>query len=138
MSAAASQGLRLQVLPHRLGVARLPATAALPFWFDPAQPMTSVTRTREELSVVCEEQAIPHEVRAERGFRVIQVVGPLDFALIGILSVLTRALAEAEVSVFALSTFDTDYLLVRDHRLDAAVAALRSCPEVAEVALLEG
>jgi len=129
---AAPERLKLAVLPHHLGVARLPATGGLPAWLDLSRPMTSITRTREELSVVCPEDMIPAQTRSERGFRAIQVEHKLDFGLTGILATLTGVLAEAQVSVFALSTFDTDYLLVRQHRLRAAIEALSAIADVRE------
>lgn len=85
----------------------------------------SVTRTPDELSVVIAESAVPPEVRAEREWRALKVAGLLDFGLVGVLASLTAPLASAGVSVFVLSTFDTDYLLVRDPDLPRAVAVLR-------------
>lgn len=81
-------------------------------------------RTIEELSVVCEEQLdLPSERRSE-GWSCLKVVGPIDLSVTGLLADITAVLAAAEVAVFAVSTFDTDYVLVRAERLDAAVAAL--------------
>jgi GNAT superfamily N-acetyltransferase len=83
-----------------------------------------VTRTSEELSVICSERAVPEAATAERGWRCLKVDGRLSFELTGILSALTRPLADAAVPVFAISTYDTDYLLVKEDRLTAAYAAL--------------
>ena len=85
----------------------------------------SVTVTAEEVSLVCDETAVPKGLKVERGWRALKVSGVLDFALVGVLAALTQVLAEAQISVFAISTFDTDYLLVKHDRLDATVAALR-------------
>jgi len=115
--------LSLAVLPDRLAVCRLPAGAPTPTWATGA--VTSVTRTPEEVSVVCAEDAVPAEVRAEGGFRCLTVAGPLDFALTGIIAALAVPLAAAGISIFVVSTFDTDLLLVRDHLLAPAAAALR-------------
>jgi len=79
-----------------------------------------------ELSVVCADAAVPDGVRAERGWRALTVVGPLDLALTGVLASLAVPLAEAGVAIFAIATFDTDYLLVRRERLSDAVTALRA------------
>lgn len=84
-----------------------------------------MTRTAEELSIVCPDAGVPAEVRAERGFRALKVRGPLDFSLAGVLASLAVPLARAGISVFALSTFDTDYILVRGEQLVGAVNALR-------------
>ena len=117
--------LILSLLPETLAVARLPADAVLPGWVDWSDPFVTVSRTRDELSVVCPEARLPDNLKAERGWRGFKVEGPLDFALTGILSRLASPLAEAAISIFAISTFDTDYLLVRTRDLDAAVAVLQ-------------
>jgi hypothetical protein len=81
-------------------------------------------RTRDELTVVCVERLVPPEVIAERGWRALQVQGPLDFALVGVLAAITVPLAEAGVSIFAISTYDTDYILVKEEALERAIQAL--------------
>jgi hypothetical protein len=86
--------------------------------------LQSVTRTADELSIVCSAASVPTAVSAQRGFRCLRVVGPLDFAATGILESLLRPLADAGVSVFVVSTYDTDYVLVRAACLEPAVAAL--------------
>ena len=86
--------------------------------------ISSITRTADELSVVCAEAAVPDGMQAERGWRALCVDGPLDFALTGILAGLATALAEAGVSIFAVSTFDTDWLLVKEDQRAEAVRAL--------------
>ena len=114
------------LLPARYAVARLAADAPYPEWA--RGPLVSLTRTDAELSVVCPEAALPAPPPAglvvQRGFRALAVDGPLDFALVGLLAAWTGALAAAGVSVFALSTHDTDLLLVPAERLAAARAAL--------------
>jgi hypothetical protein len=83
------------------------------------------TRTGEELSVVCRQEAVPDGVRCERGWRCLRVAGQLDFWLVGGLSSLLGPLADAGVSVFVVSTFDTDYLLVKASDFERAVDVLR-------------
>lgn len=114
----------LTLLPGRLAICRLPAGASVPEWAPAAGPLVSITRTADELSVVCDEAGVPAEVAAERGWRALRVAGPLDFALTGVLAALAVPLAEAGVSIFALSTYDTDYVLVREADVERAVAAL--------------
>ncbi|MGQ9366064.1 ACT domain-containing protein [Azospirillum sp. A39] len=115
--------LTLTLLPDALAVCRLPADGGPPDWLDWSGTLVSVTRTAAELSVVCADSAVPEGVPAQRDWRAFRVEGPLDFALTGILSRLTAPLAEAAIPVFAVSTYDTDYLLVRaDHADHAAVA----------------
>jgi hypothetical protein len=83
-----------------------------------------VTRTPTELSIVCREDSVPAGILANRGWRAIAVAGTLDFALTGVLASLVSPLAAAGVSIFAVSTYDTDYVLVKKNTLDRAVAAL--------------
>ncbi len=116
--------LALTVLPGGYAVCRLPADAAFPAWA--AGDLLSVTRTADELSVVCHEEAVPGGVRCVRGWRCLRVAGTLDLSLVGVLASLLVPLAEAGVGVFALSTFDTDYLLVRDRDLARALQALQT------------
>jgi hypothetical protein len=115
--------LNLHLLEDRLAVCHLPPGDEVPPWAT-AGPLTSITRTVTELSVVCPESVVPDTTRAVTGWRVFQVEGVLDFALTGILASLAQPLAEAGVSLFALSTYDTDYVLVQEKDLDKAVKAL--------------
>lgn len=106
-------------------MARLAADAALPDWATRGE-FFSVTRTSEELSVVCLAAQIPGGISAEKGWRALKVNGPFALSEVGVLAALAAPLADAKVSLFAISTFDTDYLLVSEKQLPAAVAALRS------------
>lgn len=104
---------------------RLAANASLPAWAT-AGDFFSVTRTSEEFSVVCPANQVPSSLTAETGWRALKVQGPFALSEIGVLAALTTPLAHAQVSLFAISTFDTDYLLVREEKLEAAIAALRA------------
>lgn len=115
--------LPLYILPDRLAVCRLPVEAPFPDWARPGD-LLALIRTRDELSITCPERFVPPEARAERGWRAIQVQGPLEFVLTGVLASIAAPLALAGISIFALSTFDTDYVLVKEDALDRAVAAL--------------
>ena len=84
----------------------------------------SITKTDSELSVVCAETAVPANVIAQRGRRILRVEGPLDLSLTGVLASLASPLAEAKVSIFVLSTYDTDYLLIEANNIDTAISAL--------------
>jgi len=86
----------------------------------------SVTGTRDEVSVVCPEDQAPEGATVEAGWRCLKVDGPLDFGLTGVLASLAVPLAEAGVSIFAVSTFDTDYVLVKAEALERAAAALET------------
>jgi uncharacterized protein len=105
-------------------ICRLRAGDPIPAWAMQG-PFFSLTRTAAELSVVCETDAVPAGVNGERGWRVLAVQGPLDFALTGIVARLSAVLAAASISVFIISTYDTDYLLVREGDLESAIAAFR-------------
>jgi hypothetical protein len=115
--------LNLHLLDHRLAICRLAPAGEFPAWAT-AGPLTSITRTATELSVVCPESAVPEGTKSVTGWRVFQVEGVLDFALTGILASLAHPLAEAGVSLFALSTYDTDYVLVQEKDLERTIEAL--------------
>lgn len=116
--------LTLTTLDELLAVCRLALDSELPAWAT-AATLFSVTRTAEELSVVCPEAAVPEGVEREKGWRVLKLAGPFEFSMVGVLVSVAGPLAEAEISIFAVSTFDTDYVLVKDAQLDRAITALR-------------
>jgi hypothetical protein len=109
---------------ERLGVARLGPGADMPRWAS-SGTILSVTATADETSVVCTYADIPRRAQHEGPFTAYQVEGPLDFALTGVLSALLQPLAEAEVPVFTLSTYDTDWILVPQPKESAAEEAWR-------------
>lgn len=115
--------MNLTVLPDSLAICRLEADAPVPDWL-PQVGLQSLTRTPDELSIVCAEASVPDGITCVRGWRALQVEGPLDFSLIGVLASLASVMADAGVSVFALSTYDTDYVLVRLEQLADARQAL--------------
>ncbi len=115
--------LSLELLPAHLAICRLSPTDPIPDWA--GRGFFSITRSERELSIVCEQQRVPGGVTAERGWRALRVRGTLDFSQVGVLAALTEPLAGAAVSIFAISTFDTDYLLVREPQLPDAIEALR-------------
>ena len=87
-------------------------------------PFCWISRTDEELSIVCDAALVLDSATRSDGWSCLKVVGPIDFAVTGLLADIAAALAAVEVSIFALSTFDTDYILVNRAQLDAAIAAL--------------
>ena len=118
--------VHLDLLETVVAVCRLDADDDLPEWGDLTdRHLVSVTRTANELSIILGQDAVPPGVIAERGWRVLAVRGPLAFSLTGVLAGLAQPLADASVPIFALSTYDTDLLLVGQGDLDAATAALR-------------
>ncbi len=115
--------LRLRVIPGEYAVWQLPPDAPLPSV--DCGDVLSITRTTDELSIVSSVAAVPAGMRAETGWRCLQVGGPLSFELTGVLAALSGPLARSGISIFVISTYDTDYLLVRSHDLGGACAVLR-------------
>jgi hypothetical protein len=108
--------LRLRETPWRLAICRFPPDTPLPVWtLHASAEFWSITRTPHELSVVCSEDDLPPSVdeQVERDWRAFEVVGPIPFGVTGVVSGLTSPLAAAGIPVFVLSTYDTDYLLVK-------------------------
>lgn len=119
-AAPASAGpFRLARYPETLAVVRLGPGAEVPAWAE-SSSVFSVTATATETSVVCAARSVPRKSRHERPFTAFEVAGPLDFAQVGVLAALLVPLAEAGLSVFVLSTFDTDWILVPADRADTA------------------
>lgn len=123
IDSTACAGIALDVLDCDLSVCKL---AELPEGLL-NKSLCFVARTRDELSVVCDTAAVPARTLArEDGWRALKVCGPLNFGLIGIMARISSALADAHIAIFAVSTFDTDYILVKEDKLETAIAALRA------------
>jgi hypothetical protein len=116
--------LNLVVIPGTFAICRLNPDQPIPSWASTGD-LFSVTRTAEELSVVCRQKDVPEGVQVERDWGCMRVAGTLPFMLSGILASILQPLAEAGISVFAISTFDSDYLLVKQHAFPSAVDVLR-------------
>lgn len=115
--------LTLALLPDRLAIGRLAGDSPCPDWAVESS-FCAVTRTPEELSIVCREEAIPDGVHTDRGWRALKIEGPLELSDVGIVLSLAEPLAEAGISIFVVSTYETDYTLVRESQLEQALAAL--------------
>ncbi len=116
--------LTLQVLPGRFAVCRLDANTEIPPLVL-SEPFFAVMRTQDELSLLLPEQRIESGWKAETGWRILKVLGPLDFGMIGVLHSISAPLAEAGISIFVCSTYDTDYVLVKDTLLSETVSILQ-------------
>ena len=117
--------MTLELLAVELAIARLEPTEKIPKWFTfSAQPIASATKTLEELSIVCPAALVPAKQRAERGWRALRIAGTIGFEETGIISALSADLAHAGISIFVLSTFDTDYILIREADVRRAIDAL--------------
>ncbi len=117
-------GKRLLLWSETFSICRLERNAPIPEWALTGG-FSSITRTAEELSVVCPQNRVPPGIQKQDGWKALQVEGPLDFSLTGVLASLTDPLAKEGISVFAISTYDTDYLLVKEKQLEGAIQALR-------------
>jgi hypothetical protein len=115
--------LPLIVLDSVFAICRLGIDAPIPSWVR-AGELFSITRTADELSVVCRQDNVPTGIDCERDWRCLRVAGTMPFSTVGVLASLAGPLAEAKISVFSISTFDTDYLLVKQDDLDRAISAL--------------
>ncbi|AFM00978.1 MULTISPECIES: ACT domain-containing protein [Desulfitobacterium] len=115
--------LTIKVFEEILSVCRLDKSARVPDWAE--GDFLTITRTPEELSIVCCQKNIPEDVKCERGWRYFKIDEVLDFSLVGILSLLSGTLASQGISIFAISTYDTDYILIKEEELDRAIEALR-------------
>lgn len=117
--------LQVQVVPGRFAVCRLSADAAIPEWANGAS-FVSITRTGDELSIVCAEDRVPAGIRCERGYAAMRVAGTLAPELVGVMVSLALPLADAGIPILAIGTYDTDYVLVRHSDLENAFQALRA------------
>jgi hypothetical protein len=121
-----NSSLVLTLLPETLAICRLPASAALPAWALRANSFFAIVKTTDEISIVCPQNFAPADVQCHRDWAALKVEGPLDFSLTGILASLAQPLAQAKLSLFAISTFDTDYVLVKKESLEQALTVLKS------------
>ena len=115
--------LTLLMLDGTFAICKLAADTPIPPWAT-ASHFFSITRTADELSVVIPQDAVPEGVVSERSWRCLRVTGTMPFSVVGVLASLTAPLVEASISVFAVSTFDTDYLLLKETDFEQAVTAL--------------
>jgi uncharacterized protein len=115
--------LELYLLPGRYTVVRLAPHSPVPSWAW-SGTLNAVVRTDEELSIVCEQSAVPDDVKSERDWVALKLQGPIPFSTIGVLASLVNPLAAAGIPVFAISTFDTDYILIKAVDLTRAKAVV--------------
>jgi hypothetical protein len=121
---ASSHRLRVHTVPGRFAVCRLSAADAVPEWAE-GDGFLSITRTTDELSIVCADALVPPGTQCLRGYVAMRVEGTLAPELVGVLVSLATPLADAGIPILAIGTHDTDYVLVREADLESAIAALR-------------
>lgn len=116
--------LNLVVYNEVLAVCKMKPFLEMPQWAFEKGKFLSISRTEDELSIVCEEANVPLEVEAEKGWKYLKVEGQLDFGLTGILYSIAKPMAEHSISIFAVSTYDTDYVLIKEKDFERAVDIL--------------
>lgn len=116
--------LNLIVMDGTFAICKVACDSPIPSWATTGS-FFSITRTADELSIICREDSVPEDITCERGWRCLRLAGAMAFSVIGVLASLTAPLADAGISIFAVSTFDTDYLLVKAEDLGRAVDTLR-------------
>jgi hypothetical protein len=120
-----SHKLTLQLLPQNFSVCQLACDAPLPQW-STRGAVFSITRTENGLSLVCESKYVPRSVKSEKGWRCFKLQGPFPFAVTGVLESVLEPLARERLSIFAVSTYDTDYVLVKEKAVAKATKVLRA------------
>ena len=119
--------LSLEFLDGELSILKISPDAPIPAWLSfSAKPLVSVTHTPEELSIVCPSNLIPIGLTAEHGWSACRIVGQLEFSAVGILAAIAAPLCAAKIPIFAIATFDTDYVLVRTAEMEQVKNALRN------------
>lgn len=132
-----STRLKLLIFGDPLTICRLRPEEDIPAWAikpggENQGTFLSITRSADELSILCASALVPAGVRCEPGWRAIKLIGPFDFSLIGIMLSVAEPLAKAGISILAISTFDTDYMLVKESNLDKAITTLTAAGHTLE------
>jgi hypothetical protein len=116
--------LKFRQLPGLYAIVRLPPEAPIPDWASKGD-FTSITRTTDELSIVCSANNLPTDVHSQLRWICLKLEGPFPFSQTGVLLSFIKPLSENGVPIFAISTFDTDYVLISQEHIDQAVNLLR-------------
>lgn len=117
--------LRMELDAHQYSVCRMDRKSPIPD-FPPDCSFLNVTLTSDELSIVCETRFAPEEALCAHGWKMFKLLGPMDFSMVGVLSAISGALADQGISLFSISTYDTDYILVREPQSQEAVRVLET------------
>ncbi len=129
----AEETLHLEWIPGTFAISRYPDDEEIPPWALDSHILMSVTRTHDALSIIAPDELVPFNVKAERGFLALRVLERLDFNLYGIVSKLSRPLADAEIPILAVSTYDTDIILFKTEYREKAVEVLASVADVSKL-----
>lgn len=117
--------LTIKLLKEKYVVCRLNKNEAIPSWALQGD-FYSITKTEDELSIVCLQDNIIDNIKCEKDWRVLKIEGPLDFSLVGILSKISTLMANNSISIFAVSTYDTDYILIKEKDINRAIKVLNN------------
>ena len=117
--------MNLVLLSQAMAVCRLSPHEDIPIWALQQHSFLSLTYTDDELSIVCSASSVPAGIQSEKYWQAIKVQGPLDFSLTGVLSSLAAPLASENIPIFVISTFDTDYILVKEQNVERAKTVLK-------------
>jgi hypothetical protein len=124
MKKTSRKKITLTILKDVFAVCRLDNSQRIPKWGLKGK-FFCITKTADELSMVCEQNFVPKYVKAEKGWSALKILGPLPFGLVGILASVLKPLARAGISIFAISTYDTDYILLKKANLKKAIVVLK-------------
>jgi len=124
--------LNLTLLRGKFAIAQLPPDAAIPAWISQSS-FFSISRSAEELSIICEADIVPDNIKQELDWRALRVQGPIAFEQVGVLANLSTTLADGAISIFSVSTFDTDYMLVKQPDIPAALKLLEAKGHTIEI-----
>jgi uncharacterized protein len=115
--------LQLSLLKDKYGICTLPSTAPIPGWAT-AQSLASITRTEKELTIVCRQKIIPSQYQSDLNWRCFKIDGSFDLNQVGVISSISSPLAAAGISIYVISTYDTDYFLIQEHNLEQTISVL--------------
>ena len=115
--------LRISLLKDKYGICSLPNTAPIPEWAL-KQSLVSITRTKKELTIVCPQDVIPSQCKSDLNWRCFRLDGTFDLNQIGVISSISAPLAQNGISIYVISTYDTDYFLVQQENLEQTISAL--------------
>jgi hypothetical protein len=116
--------MQLTILKDTYAICKLDHDSPIPTWVHASHGFSSMTYTQDELSIICQEKYVPAEIRQERSWRIFKIIGPLDFSLVGVISKIAGILADAGISLFNVSTYETDFILVKSEVLEHAIQVL--------------
>ncbi len=134
MNASKPFTIILQVQPGHMAVCKLSPQSPLPTWLNTADnKFFSITKTNDELSIVCDQSSVPEHVQAQKNWRMFKIKGQMEFELVGILKQVLNPLAESGIGIFAISTYDTDYILVQEKDFENAIKALKTKFEIQDI-----